>query len=515
MNRLRLFLMAILFSCTCASAASPSKIRTLYNSLDPKSVSQNLAFYELYSGSPEGKAALNRAWMLLSNGASIDQWDLKSLSSLPAGVNAIVALVNRQPNQQIPPLSSQELEIINRLAKCLPNRQLLGNKAKSEEDVLRLQPDQVDLARGLFLSQMGENPELNKTCSTYEALIDLMALQILPRLGLNASPEEKIRAINIFIFEEMGFRFPPHSEYADVIDTYTFLSSVLDSRRGVCLGVSILYIAIAQRLNLSLEMITPPGHIYVRYPGRVEGDEINIETTARGIHIDSDEYLGIETRSLQKRNVKEVIGLAHFNQASTHWSQGNYAMALTAYKRAQKYLPDDMLLKELLGYQYILTGQEEEGRKLLQEVRDYLPDYAISRDTTVADYLEGATDAEGIKVIYMHVDETRESLLKKKVALEQVLSKYPRFRSGIVSLGVVWLQLHRQGEALKILEEYHSLDSTDPAAEYYLTVLHALRLDYNKAWQHFHNLDKILKERNHQPKLIKKLKKELVCLFPS
>ena len=76
------------------------------------------------------------------------------------------------------------------------------------------------------------------------------------------------------------FRFPPHSLYAKDIDVYTFLPSVLDSRRGVCLGVSILYLCLAQRLDLPLEAMTPPGHIYVRY-----GEDLNIETTARGIDV--------------------------------------------------------------------------------------------------------------------------------------------------------------------------------------------------------------------------------------
>src|SRR5665647_1570782 len=105
-----------------------------------------------------------------------------------------------------------------------------------------------------------------------------MALQILARLPPKASPQQKILKINELIFDEMRFRFPPHSLYAKDIDVYTFLPSVLDSHRGVCLGVSILYLCIAQRLDLNLEMITPPGHIYVRY--RTTDQTINIETTA-------------------------------------------------------------------------------------------------------------------------------------------------------------------------------------------------------------------------------------------
>ena len=169
-------------------------------------------------------------------------------------------------------------------------------------------------------------------------MIDLMALQIRSTLSPNSKPEEKIDAINRFIFEELGFRFPPHSCYATNVDLYTFLPSVLDSRRGVCLGVSILYICIAQRLSLPLEMITPPGHIYVRYKNGEK--EINIETTARGIHLEVLEtYLAINTRSLQQRNVKEVIGLSHFNQASVYWITEKMKNPLNAMLQRKNIFP--------------------------------------------------------------------------------------------------------------------------------------------------------------------------------
>src|SRR5262249_14956743 len=141
-------------------------------------------------------------------------------------------------------------------------------------------------ARALLLSQF-ENDI--KKIHTFEAALDLMALQVLAKLTKEATAYDKIHALNQFIFFEMGFRFPPHSAYNGKIEHFTFLPHVLESRRGVCLGVSTLYLCIAERIGLSLEIITPPGHIYIRYK---EGDkEKNIETTCRGVHIPTEEYL--------------------------------------------------------------------------------------------------------------------------------------------------------------------------------------------------------------------------------
>jgi tetratricopeptide (TPR) repeat protein len=498
---------SLFFALTLLSTTiSADNVRALYNSLDPASVSQHLALHDLYPDTPEGQAAMKKAWALLS------QSDSRAFNTqIPisaSAIHGIIAIVNKQPGQEIPHLSQDQLQVINKLADTLPNRKLKGHYAKTEQEVLSLQTDEIDLSRALFLSQ-----GLQTDLQDYEAMLDLMALQILARLPKNPSPYDKIREMNRFIFEELGFRFPPHSLYVKDIDLYTFLPSVLDSRRGVCLGVSVLYLCLAQRLNLKLEMITPPGHIYVRYH---DGDEIiNIETTARGINLKSEVYLGIDTRSLQERSMKDVIGLTYFNQASVYWQKNDYVKGLECFLTAKKYLPDDMLLKELMGYNYLMLGDKDKGIQLLNEVKDYIPEYAVSKHTIVDDYLSGSVGIEGIQAIFQHVDEKRESILEKKEKLEKILVQYPRFREGWLNLAITWIQLHRQREALEILEKYHKLDPKNPTAEYYLAMLYASRMDYNLAWEHFNSTEEIVKARDHAPKALKHLKKELESLAPN
>lgn len=503
------YLFLFLLITTPLSGATPEKVRTLYNSLDPHSVPQHLALYELYSTSPEGQKALQHAWDLLAGQTT--HHITTPLPSVASTIDTIVALVNKLPGAETPNLSDQELQAIERLAQRLPNRKLKGFNAKSERQVLALAPDEIDLARALLLTEVQSEDDWKKMRS-YEAMLDLMALQILVKTPFTATPKEKIRAINHLVFEEMRYRFPPHSLYAKDVDLYTFLPSVIDSRKGVCLGVSILYICLAQRLDLSLEMITPPGHIYVRYRN---GDEIiNIETTARGIHLNNEVYLGIETRSLQQRDVKEVVGLAHFNQAGAYWSQGAYDKIIAAYKKAEPYIPDDMLYKELLGYAYIINGDKAHGDPLMHKVRHHIPDYAITGATLADDYLKGATDADGMRAVFMSVDETRESILKKKEALETAVAKHPRFRAGLFSLAITWLQLHRPKEALKLLEKVHTIDPNDPEVEYYLAALYAERYDDNRALTHLKQAEKLVLARDHAPHALRDLRHHLATRNP-
>lgn len=130
------------------------------------------------------------------------------------------------------------------------------------------------------------------------------------------------------------------------------------------------------------------------------------------------------------------------------------------------------------------------------------------------DYLNGNIDEEGIKAIFKTVDETRTSIIEKKADLEKVLQVYPNFRAGLFSLAGTWMQLHREGEALEILERYHQVDSSDPTAEYYLSALHAHRHNFNKAWEHLRQAEKLTKQRDHYPKPLKDLRRQLSLLSP-
>jgi len=501
---MRLVCFFLLFNLSVFSK-TPGELRALFSSLNPYSVSQNFAFYELYPETQEGKKAFKRAWQILNQNKEVDlDITLPKIDFKP-----IIALVNKE-SYETPKLSKKQIKFIQGLGKHLHNRKLKGYLAKSEEDVLKLNPNEVDVLKSLFLAQ--ETATLEQL-QNYEAAVDLMALQILAKLKKNASDIDKIHAINDFIFYEMHFRFPPHSLWAKDIDVYTFLPSVIDNRQGVCLGVSILYLCLAQRLNLPLEIITPPGHIYVRYR-KSDQEVINIETTARGIDPPTEMYLGIETKALQKRNLKEVTGLAFINQASVSWGKGDYKTAVNLYENAIKYLPQDPLLKQFLGMNYLFTKEIEKGESLFREIKDKTNKFSISKDTIIEDYLNKKIDIEGLKKIFLPVDQKRESIIQKKDEIIKVLEKYPKFRAGIFQLAGTWLQLGREKEAKKVLVKYEKLDEHEPTVNYYLSVICAQRHDFINAWKYYDRTEMILKSHNHFPKALKELKLALLQLCP-
>ncbi|MDE3048232.1 MAG: hypothetical protein KGI83_07815 [Verrucomicrobiota bacterium] len=491
----------------CVVAASLS---ALYSSLDPTSVSQHFAFYELYPKTPEGKQALKHAWDLLSGGCS--DWDpelvLPSLDPRP-----LINFVNRSTQDTTPTLNEEQLLVIGKLSRHLLNRNLQGFGIWDEAILHKLPIEEIDLARGLMLAELGNSEEARPKILSYEANLDLMALQIYARLPQDATPREKIRAISDYIFSEMRFRFPPHSLHAKDIDVYTFLPSVLDSRRGVCLGVSILYLCLAQRLGLELEAVTPPGHIYVRYVAP-DGDILNIETTARGIDVPSDMYLGMETRSLQKRDLRQVIGLAFMNQAAVSWQRGDAESAIKLYEKARPFLKEDYLLNMFLGFNYLFVGRETEGKALLEKIRGIVPDHAIASDSVTEDYLAGCAGPDAIQAIYSEVNARRDSILEKQKKLEAIVEKYPKFRQGVFHLATTWLQIGREKEALPILEKYIAMNPNDATVNYYLSAIHFQRHNHNKAWEYLQKAEKIVFAKNHKPRALKELRAALLRACP-
>ena len=501
-------LVVLLFSSGTIHAERPpssNKIRALYSSLDTRSLSQLLAFHQLYPDTAQGEQALSRAAELLGTDASALEQALPTSEAL----SRVVGLLSGS-SQDDAPLDPAVVALINKAGDTLSNRSLKGHTATTEAQVLALPPEEIDVARALLLSQYGAGH--TESIEAYEAVIDLMALQIRAYLPTNAEARHKIDAINRFIFDEMWFRFPPNSVYAQDIDLYTFLPSVIDSRRGVCLGVSMLYLCLSQRLDLPLEIVTPPGHIYLRY--RDDFETINIETTARGIDLPSEVYLGIDTRSLQLRDQKESIGLTYINQASVYWQREEYDKALSCYEKAAPYLPDDMLLKELFGYNLLFTGKTADGTKYLQQVRSHTPDYAVSAHTMADDYLAGRVNAEGLQAIFMHTDETTESVVAKRERIQAVLQEYPHFRAGWFHLAVTWLQQQRGREALGALTRAWQEGEHTATTAYYLAALRMQRYDFIAAWGAFSEAETLVTSRDHDPKALKGLKQQMLSMCP-
>lgn len=425
----RFYAKALLATLTAASLNSygESQLTSLYSGLDPDSITEHLALYKLYPNKEIGQKALAHAQSLLKKNQ-----DEEALKELPAALESIDGFVQLMlgKEQKREVLEKHQLNAIEAISKHLLNRKLRGHQAQNEEDILALQPEEIDLSRAILLAQQDEEIDWD-WIRTYEAQLDFLALQVIARLKENPSPKDIISKINQVLFFDLKYRYP-NQYIQDEHEKFSQLTAVLDLKQGVCLGTTIVYLCLAQRLGLPLEIITPPGHIYVRY--NENGKIINIETTHRGVNTPSEAYYSVNVKHLKKIDLKQTITCVYSNLGVSHLMDEKYNEAINCFNKALKYHPNDPLCTLMLGYAYAFNQNAKMAKKIFHKAKKLPFEDQITPIDFGAhlDYLSGRVDLETLKASILPSRETGLEFLKEKeVILEKGLKKHPYFISEI------------------------------------------------------------------------------------
>jgi tetratricopeptide (TPR) repeat protein len=244
----------------------------------------------------------------------------------------------------------------------LANENRDGLYARSIEQVLRLDDEEVDLATAvLIVSEQWSDVVAGRR---YLADLDDMALEIRARLakkGLQAN-HKAVAVINEYLFDELGFKSV--SEASDPNDL--FMHSVMDRKRGYCLSLSILYLSLGERLGLPLYGVVVPGHFFVRYDdGRVH---FNIETTDKGGYADDEHYINKfkvpkNNDSIYMVNLNKIQTLGcFFNNLGNSYSEiGDTKQAMLALERAVEINPSLAESRTNLGNIYLKKDRIEDA----------------------------------------------------------------------------------------------------------------------------------------------------------
>jgi regulator of sirC expression with transglutaminase-like and TPR domain len=93
------------------------------------------------------------------------------------------------------------------------------------------------------------------------AEIDSHALRLQRRIPADALPLQKLRLLNRFFFQEMGFAGNVNNYY-DTGNSY--VHEVLRTRRGIPITLAVLYIEFATQVGLTARGVSFPGHFLVK-----------------------------------------------------------------------------------------------------------------------------------------------------------------------------------------------------------------------------------------------------------
>jgi tetratricopeptide (TPR) repeat protein len=212
-----------------------------------------------------------------------------------------------------------------------------GLYVDSVEKSLQLSDDDIDLATAVLLIGKRWDPSIN--IEYYRGRIDEISLTALDRLN-GRSPlsnsRRTVQIINKLLFDELGFSPVENADNPQDL----FLNSVLDNKKGYCLSLSVLYLSIAERLELPVYGVVVPGHFFVRYADK--DSSFNIETTQKGASPPDEHYIkefkvpqdkqqAVYLRNLGK---KETIGCFFNNLANVYFDLNDIENAYYYQQRA-------------------------------------------------------------------------------------------------------------------------------------------------------------------------------------
>ncbi len=217
--------------------------------------------------------------------------------------------------------------------------------------------------------------------------IDRLAAQLRSRLPADAPDLRRLRALNHYFFNELGFAGNVN-DYYDARNSY--LHEVLRTRRGIPITLALLYIELAGQLGLEARGVSFPGHflIKVRMPqgevvidpfdgrslSREELDERLVPYRARhGLEGDFETPLGL---FLQAAPPRDVLARLLLNLKEIHRTAEDWPRLLAVQQRLVLLLPHALEQRRDRGLTWAELGRPVEAADDLSVYLAARPDAA-------------------------------------------------------------------------------------------------------------------------------------------
>lgn len=175
----------------------------------------------------------------------------------------------------------------------------------------------------------------------------------------SASP---VAVLNGVVFGALGFV----REVEDPSLDFVLLPSVLRKRRGNCVGLGTLYLALGDMAHLQMEGVLRPGHFFVRI--RDGAIVRNVELLRKGEEMPDTWYevrfpipSGSGTAYGRGLSSAEVRGVVEYDLGNDRRRRGKFGEARAAYEQATRDFPDFGEAHASLGAMDQLLGALDEA----------------------------------------------------------------------------------------------------------------------------------------------------------
>jgi len=269
---------------------------------------------------------------------------------------------------------------------------VIGRRLFTQE-IQQLDED-ISLERAALYIALEEYPGLD--IEDYVNALDTMASDVQERLPNELYPMKVLQTINQYLFTDLGYT-GNRTEYYDPRNS--FLNEVIDRRTGIPITLSLVYLAIAQRLGFPMIGINMPGHFLIR--PAVDEMEVFVDPFNQGEILftqDCEELLvkvfdrRVELRPeyIEPVGNRQFLGRLLTNLKVIYVNQKNFQKALDALDRILLLFPTVALEvrdRGVLNYRlnrytaarqdfehYLAISPMAEDAQLIREILEDLPE---------------------------------------------------------------------------------------------------------------------------------------------
>ena len=248
------------------------------------------------------------------------------------------------------------------------------------------QDDAIPLFEAALCIAQDDDPALDLTACAIE--IDKFAARLNQRLPKDIAQIPKLRLLNHFFYQELGFAGNVN-DYYDPDNSY--LHKVLISRKGIPISLAIIYMELAHQIGIEVKGISFPGHFLMKVPvksGDIIIDPFNGASLSREeIEQRIEPYLNSEqehselslTRLLADAEPREILVRMLRNLKALFAELPDWQQFLNVQQRLMILLPDDMNERRDRGLAYAHLDCPQAA---LQDIEAYIAAYPNAKDGT-------------------------------------------------------------------------------------------------------------------------------------
>ncbi len=247
------------------------------------------------------------------------------------------------------------------------------------------QPDEaINLDRAALYIALEEYPDLD--VDAYINALDGMAAAVQERLLDALYPLKILKTIQQYLYAELGYS-GNRTEYYDPRNS--FLNQVIDRRTGIPITLSIVYLAIARRIDFPMVGINLPGHFIIRpiaenmeiFVDPFNGGEILFLQDCEDLLVKVfDRRVQLQPEYLAPVSNRQLLGRLLTNLKVIYINQRNFPKAIQAAERILLLFPDAPLAHRDRGLLYYRSDRLAEAR---QDFERYLELAPLAEDAQV------------------------------------------------------------------------------------------------------------------------------------